>query len=53
MNSNMIWNYQLSLMGVAPLEAVQGAQNKTKKALSSGSIQKAVYDIANVIRNKL
>lgn len=53
---NMIWDYNLSITAIAPLESVAGAK-KAKTALTkicaAGAIQKGVNDLAASIANIL
>lgn len=52
---NMIWEYNLSMTAIAPLESVKSGKTKTSltKILAAGAIQKGVNDLAATIAGLL
>lgn len=52
---NMIWEYNLSMTAIAPLESVKSGKTKTSltKILAVGAIQKGVNDLAATIAGLL
>lgn len=53
---NMIWEYNLNMTAVAPLEAVKsaaGAKTSLKSLCSAGAIQKSVNDLASAITSNM
>ena len=56
LQKNMIWEYNLSMTAIAPLESVAGTK-KAKTALTkicaAGAIQKGVNDLAATLANIL
>lgn len=56
MNRNMIWEYNLNMTAIAPLEAVIGAgkaKTTLTKLCAAGAIQKGVNDLASSIAGAL
>lgn len=56
MSKNMIWEYNLNMTAIAPLEAVLGeGKSKTaiKKMCAAGTIQKSINDLAKTVAGAL
>lgn len=53
MSQNMIWNYNLTMMAVAPLEAVQNRGNSLGQKLIRSAIQSGVNSLASELTDAL